>query len=66
MSICEDFHPLHTPEFQAVITCPAAHEAIAQGARLIAALVYRTLTDGDFRQALRTSWQGARKRKLEG
>lgn len=66
VSICEDFHPLHTPEFQADITCPAAHEAIAQGARLIAALVYRTLTDGDFRQALRTSWQGARKRKLEG
>lgn len=66
LPICPEFHPLHTPEFESVITCPAAHQAIAGGARLISALLYRALTDGDFRQSLQDSWQEARRQKLEG
>lgn len=64
--ICQDFYPLHTPEFQKVITLPAAHRAIGQGAQLIASLVLRALTDQAFRQEVHTSWQQARARKLEG
>lgn len=63
--ICQDFYPLHTPEFQKVITLPAAHRAIGQGAQLIASLVLRALTDGAFRQEVHASWQQARARKLE-
>lgn len=63
--ICQDFYPLHTPEFQKVITLPAAHRAIGQGAQLIASLVLRALTDEAFRQEVRASWQQARARKLE-
>lgn len=66
VSICPEFHALHTPEFEAAVTRPAAHQAIASGAKLIAALVCRALTDADFRQTLQTSWQKARSRKLEG
>ena len=66
LPICKSFHPLHTPEFQKVITLPAAHQAIAQGAELIASLVLRSLTDEAFRQAVRASWQQARADKLEG
>lgn len=65
LPICGEFYPLHTPEFQAVITQPAAHRAIAQGAQLIASLVLRALTDGAFRQEIHSSWQQARQRKLE-
>ena len=63
--ICQDFYPLHTPEFQKVITLPAAHRAIGQGAQLIASLVLRALTDEAFRQEVHASWQQARARKLE-
>lgn len=65
LPICGEFYPLHTPEFQAVITQPAAHRAIAQGAQLIASLVLRALTDEAFRQEVHSSWQQARQRKLE-
>lgn len=63
--ICQDFYPLHTPEFQKVITLPAAHRAIGHGAQLIASLVLRALTDEAFRQEVHASWQQARARKLE-
>ena len=63
--ICQDFYPLHTPEFQKVITLPAAHRAIGQGAQLIASLVLRALTDEAFRQEVHASWQQARAHKLE-
>ncbi|MEY8402626.1 amidohydrolase [Oscillospiraceae bacterium 44-34] len=65
VSICETFHVLHTKEFQDEVTGPAAHQAIANGGKLIAAAVLRTLTDETFRQKVQNSYERARAEKLK-
>lgn len=63
LSICDAYHALHTVEFRDEITRPAAHEAIANGAKIIAATVLRTLTDEEFRQRVQASYQKSRAAK---
>lgn len=63
LSICDAYHALHTVEFRDETTRPAAHEAIANGAKIIAATVLRTLTDEEFRQRVQASYQKSRAAK---
>lgn len=56
LSICDAFHALHTVEFRDETTRPPAHEAIANGAKIIAATVFRALTDEAFRQKVYASY----------
>ena len=63
LSICDTFHALHTPEHRDSTIEPKAHEAIAVGARLIASMVFRTLTDETFRESVYRSFLEQRKRK---
>ncbi|MEM5780092.1 MAG: M20/M25/M40 family metallo-hydrolase, partial [Lawsonibacter sp.] len=65
LSICDTFYALHTEEFRDATVKPAAHEAIAAGAELIAALVLRTLTDAEFRQKVYDSYLERKAKKLE-
>lgn len=64
MSISDTFYALHTPQFRDETIKPAAHKGIADGAALIAALVYRTLTDDSFREMVAASYQAQRAKKL--
>lgn len=66
VSICKMPYALHTIEFREETIKPAAHKAIADGAQLIAELVYRTLTDDAFRASVEASYQRARTAKLDG
>ena len=66
LSICDEFHALHTPEHRDSTIAPKAHEAIATGALLIASLVRRTLTDDAFREEVRQSFLARRRVKTQG
>lgn len=66
LSICDTFHALHTPQFRDETIQPQAHQAIAQGGTILAALALRTLTEDAFRTAVRRSHQEARAAKLQG
>ncbi|MCI8552552.1 MAG: M20 family metallopeptidase [Lawsonibacter sp.] len=63
LPICNTFHALHTVEFRDETTQPAAHEAIASGAKIIAATILRTMTDEDFRQRVQASYLESRTAK---
>lgn len=63
LSICDNYHALHTVEFRDETTRPAAHQAIANGAKIIAATILRALTDADFRQRVQDSYQKSRAAK---
>lgn len=64
LSICDTFHALHTPEFREETIKPAAHQAIATGAELIATLAFRVLTEEALRQEIRQSFLQAKQKKL--
>ena len=63
--ICQAPWALHTEQLRDETVSDTAHQAIADGAKLIASLVWRTLTDQDYRQEVRDSYEQARKVKLE-
>lgn len=65
LSICDTFYALHTEEFRDATVKPAAHQTIAAGAELIAALALRTLTDAGFRQKVYDSYLERKAKKLE-
>lgn len=64
LSISDTFYALHTTEFREETGKPAAHAAIADGAELIAELVYRTLSDVEFRDKVQNSYLESRAKKL--
>ena len=66
VTICEPTYALHTVEFRDETIKKPAHDAIAVGARLIAEMCYRTMTDEAFRAEVHDSYQKALKIKLEG
>ena len=66
ISICKAPYALHTIEFREETIKPDAHKAIADGAALLAELVYQVLTDDDFRSTVNASYQAALKTKLDG
>lgn len=63
--ICQAPWAMHTTQFRDETTREPAHAAIAGGAKLMAALCLRGLTDESFRREVRDSYQQARKRKME-
>lgn len=65
LSICDTFYALHTEEFRDATVKPAAHQTIAAGAELIAALVLRALTDAEFRQKVYDSYLERKAKKSE-
>ncbi len=62
--ICQAPWSLHTPEFRDETISETGHQAIADGAKRIAGISYRILTDGTFRQEVRQSYEEARARKM--
>ena len=56
LSISDTFYALHTEQFREETVKPRSHEAIAVGAQLIAGLVYQTMTDDGFREAVYHSY----------
>ena len=64
VAICEAPHALHTVEFREETVRQPAHQAIADGAELIANVIYRTLTDADFRDEVYRSYTEQKKKKL--
>ena len=64
VSVCDAPYALHTVELRDETVKPKAHEAIATGGELIAAVIYRTLTDADFRQRVYDSYLERRESKL--
>ena len=65
ISLCDAPYALHTPEFREETVKEPAHRAIATGGTLIASLIYRTLTDEDFRRRVYESYQCKREEKLD-
>lgn len=65
IAICQAPYALHTIEFREETIKEPAHKAIADGAQLIAELVYRTMTDEAFRSEVNSSFQAALKAKLD-
>lgn len=63
--ICQTPWAMHTPQFRDETVREPAHQAIASGAKLMAALVFRALTDQNFREEVQTSYQTARTAKME-
>ena len=64
IALCDAPYALHTVEFRDETVKPAAHQAIATGGELIATLMYRTLTDPEFRQRVYDSYAERRETKL--
>lgn len=64
LSICDTSYGLHTEEFREQTCKPTAHKAIADGAEVISAVIYRVLTDTDFRQRVSDSYLERRESKL--
>lgn len=64
VSISDTFYALHTPEFREETVRYSAHQAIADGGTLLAALTYRALTDAGFRQEVTASFEAQRAAKL--
>lgn len=57
LSICDIFHALHTEKFREATIQPKAYEAIAVGAQIITSLVFRTMTDENFRKDVYRSFK---------
>ena len=64
LTIGETFYALHTPEFREETIKEPAHQAIADGAKLLGSLVLRTLTDEEFRDAAQKSYLAQKEKKL--
>ena len=65
LTIGETFYALHTPEFREETIKEPAHQAIADGGKLIGSLVLRTLTDEKFRDQVWQSYLAQREKKLD-
>lgn len=65
LTIGETFYALHTPEFREETIKEPAHQAIADGGKLIGSLILRTLTDEKFRDQVRQSYLAQREKKLD-
>ena len=65
LTIGDTFYALHTPEFREETLKEPAHQAIADGGKLIGSLVLRTLTDEKFRDQVRQSYLAQREKKLD-
>ena len=64
LTIGETFYALHTPEFREETIKEPAHQAIADGAKLLGSLVLRALTDEEFRDAAQKSYLAQKETKL--
>ena len=64
LTIGETFYALHTPEFREETIKEPAHQAIADGAKLLGSLVLRALTDEEFRDAAQKSYLEQKEKKL--
>ena len=64
LTIGETFYALHTPEFREETIKEPAHQAIADGAKLLGSLVLRALTDEEFRDAAQKSYLAQKEKKL--
>lgn len=62
--ICQAPWSLHTVEFREETITETSHQAIANGAKLIAGMTYRILTDEAFRQQVQQSYEEARAQKM--
>ena len=60
----QTFYALHTPEFREETIKEPAHQAIADGAKLLGSLVLRALTDEEFRDAAQKSYLAQKEKKL--
>ena len=65
LTIGDTFYALHTPEFREETLKEPAHQAIADGGKLIGSLILRTLTDEKFRDHVRQSYLAQREKKLD-
>ena len=65
LTIGDTFYALHTPEFREETLKEPAHQAIADGGKLIGSLILRTLTDEKFRDQVRQSYLTQREKKLD-
>ena len=65
LTIGDTFYALHTPEFRDETLKEPAHQAIADGGKLIGSLILRTLTDEKFRDQVRQSYLAQREKKLD-
>ena len=65
LTIGDTFYALHTPEFREETLKEPAHQAIADGGKLIGSLILRTLTDEKFRDQVRQSYLAQREKKLD-
>ena len=64
LTIGETFYALHTPEFREETIKEPAHQAIADGAKLLGSLVLQALTDEEFRDAAQKSYLAQKEKKL--
>ena len=64
LTIGDTFYALHTPEFREETLKEPAHQAIADGAKLLGSLVLRALTDEEFRDAAQKSYLAQKEKKL--
>lgn len=64
ISICDEPYAPHTVEFRDATVTPSAHKAIATGGELIASVIYRVLTDDEFRTKVQDSYISSRTKKL--
>ena len=64
LTIGETFYALHTLEFREETIKEPAHQAIADGAKLLGSLVLRALTDEEFRDAAQKSYLAQKEKKL--
>ena len=65
LTIGDTFYALHTPEFREETLKEPAHQAIADGGKLIGSLILRTLTDQSFRERIYQSYLTQREKKLD-
>ena len=65
LTIGDTFYALHTPEFREETLKEPAHQAIADGGKLIGSLILRTLTDQSFRECIYQSYLAQREKKLD-
>lgn len=64
VALCEEPYALHTEQFRDETIKPLAHQAIAHGGEIIANIMYRTLTDAQFRNEVRQSYLVEKERKI--
>ncbi len=64
VSLCEQSYALHTEQFRDETVKAPAHQAIAYGAELISNIMYRVLTDTEFREEVRQSYLSQKEKKM--